>query len=126
MPDAYVDASVIVAVALGEPTAAVALRRLAAFDVLVSSPLLEAELGAALRRSDVVPDASLISRIEWVLPMRALGSEIDRVLDAGYVRGADCFHLASALYLSPQPFKMTFLTLDTRQRAVAKALGFKT
>ena len=58
--------------------------------------------------------------------MRPLSVEIERVLDAGYVRGAHCFHLASALYLSPQPSATTFLTLDTRQRAVAKALGFKT
>lgn len=126
MPEAYVDASVVVAVALGEPAASTALRRLAGFDVLTSSPLLEAELRATLRRSAVRLDSALVDRIEWVLPRRTLTGEIERVLRAGYVRGADCFHLASALYVSPEPSARTFLTLDTRQRAVAKALGFKT
>ncbi|MDQ8165550.1 MAG: hypothetical protein P3A28_07330 [Gemmatimonadota bacterium] len=40
--------------------------------------------------------------------------------------GADCSHLATALYLAPEQGAMTFLTLDSRQRAVAKVLGFKT
>jgi hypothetical protein len=41
-------------------------------------------------------------------------------------RGADCWHLATALYLSPDPSALTFLTLDLAQRHVAKALGFQT
>ena len=59
-------------------------------------------------------------------PDRPLSPEIRRVLQAGYLRGADCFHVASALYFMDDPTGNTFLTLDTRQRAVAKALGFKT
>jgi hypothetical protein len=46
------------------------------------------------------------------------------LLDAGYVRGADCWHLATALYLAPDAGDLVFLTLDLRQRAVAKTLGF--
>lgn len=123
---AYVDASVVVAIALGEPTAAAARRRLGEFTVLASSPLLEAELRAVLRRSSVAFDHELVDRIEWVLPPGSLSTEIARVLDVGYVRGADCYHLASALFRAATPSALTFLTLDTRQRAVAKALGFKT
>ena len=44
----------------------------------------------------------------------------------GYVRGADLWHLACALYVAASPGELTFLTLDERQRTVAKALGFKT
>ena len=65
-----------------------------------------------------------LDNIEFVKIERALSDEIDRVLAAGYLRGADCLHLATALYLSPIPAQLTFLTLDTSQRAVAKKLGF--
>jgi hypothetical protein len=68
----------------------------------------------------------LLHDIEWVFPPRSLSREIDRVLDVGYVRGADCWHLATALYLSPDPHQLVFLTLDQRQGEVAAALGFAT
>jgi hypothetical protein len=45
---------------------------------------------------------------------------------AGYLRGADCWHLATALYLAPNPSDLTFLTLDDTQRKIAKTLGFRT
>lgn len=67
-----------------------------------------------------------LSDLQWILPSRPLTREILRVLNAGYVRGADCWHLSSALYLAPDPGQATFLTLDVTQRKVAKALGFKT
>jgi len=117
---------VILAVALGEPTAPAAHRRLGSFAAVLSSPLLEAEVRSALRRSAVEADQKLVGRIQWIFPRRSLRAEIEQVLNAGYVRGADCFHLATALYLAPEPGAMTFLTLDSRQRAVARALGFKT
>jgi hypothetical protein len=45
------------------------------------------------------------------------------VLDAGYVRGADLWHLAVALFIDPER-EIDFLTLDERQRAVSRKLGF--
>ena len=57
---------------------------------------------------------------------RPLSEQIARVLEAGYVRGADCWHLATALYIAPDPGEIVFLTLDHRQRDIAKALGFAT
>jgi hypothetical protein len=42
------------------------------------------------------------------------------------VRGADCWHLATALYLAPDPGELTFVTLDAHQQSVAKSLGFRT
>lgn len=81
---------------------------------------------AALRR-EALPDAELdLSDIQWILPSRALTDEVERVLDAGCVRGADCWHLACALYLAQDSGEVTFLTLDLPQRKVAKALGFAT
>jgi len=122
---AYVDTSCLVAVAFGEPGAAALARRLERFDVLVASDLLEAELRSAFAREGVEPDPALLSGLSWVVPDRPLRAEIARVLAAGYVRGADCWHLASALYLAEDPAAMSFLTLDERQAAVAKALGFR-
>ena len=101
-------------------------RRLATFDVVHASDLLEAELRSACRRDQVAVDTRLFDELEVVFPPRTLGPEIMRVLEAGYVRGADCWHLATALYLAPDPSELTFITLDERQGAVAKALGFAT
>lgn len=124
MKIAYVDTSCLVAVALGERGAAAVERRLARFDRLVSSILLEAELRAALRREGVEGASRVLSSITWLLPDRPLSAEIAAVLEAGYVRGADCWHLATALYLAPEPSELSFMTLDERQRDVAALLGF--
>jgi len=124
MKIAYVDTSCLVAVALGERGAAAVERRLARFDRLVSSNLLEAELRAALRREGVEGASRVLSSITWLLPDRPLSAEIAAVLEAGYVRGADCWHLATALYLAPEPSELSFITLDERQRDVAALLGF--
>ena len=126
MSSAYVDSSCLVAIALHEHNAAALSRRLTSFGEIMASTLLEAELRSTLAREAKPLDEELLRRFSWILPERSLGAEIARVLDAGYVRGADCLHLASALYITADPATTTFLTLDSRQRAVAKALGFKT
>ena len=46
------------------------------------------------------------------------------MLEAGYLRGADLWHVAHALYVTPCPASLSFVTLDARQGAVAEALGF--
>ena len=125
MKVAYVDTSCLVAVAFGESGASALTRRLKGFDELVSANLLEAELRAAFARERVPANSSLPFSISWILPDRPLTDEIARVLDAGYVRGADCWHLATALYLAQEPDAISFITVDGRQAAVAKALGFR-
>ena len=122
---AYVDTSCLVAIAFGEAGATPLARRLARFDVLAASDLLEAELRSAFLRERVEPRLELLSGFTWVVPDRPLHEEIARVLAAGYVRGADCWHLASALYLAEDAAAISFLTLDERQAAVAKILGFR-
>ncbi len=124
MKAAYVDTSCFVAIAFGERGATALARRLAAFDELLASNLLEAELRAAFAREGIAEEPDALSAITWISPDRPLQPEIVRVLEAGYVRGADCWHLATALYLAPDPGELTFLTLDARQRGVAEALGF--
>jgi predicted nucleic acid-binding protein len=124
MTVAYVDTSCIVAIAFGERGASALARRLDTFDELVASNLLEAELHATFARERVAADASVLAGLTWIIPDRPLHEEIARVLDAGYMRGADCWHLASALYLTDDPGAIAFLTLDARQAKVAGVLGF--
>jgi PIN domain nuclease of toxin-antitoxin system len=124
MKAAYVDSSCLVAVAFGEAGSTSLRRSLRSYDVLLSSNLLEAELRAALRRESIKADpGALLSAISWVYPDRPLSSEITMVLDAGYVRGADLWHLAVALFIDPHR-EIAFLTLDTRQQEISDELGF--
>jgi predicted nucleic acid-binding protein len=120
----FVDTSCLVAVVFAEPGSEVVAARLERLDDLFASNLLEAELRATLRREGVEHDDDLLGGLAWVLPDRPLTTEIEAVLAAGQLRGADAWHLACALYLSPDPTELEFLTLDSRQATVAAALGF--
>jgi hypothetical protein len=59
-----------------------------------------------------------------VYPNRPLSDEFERVMVEGYVKGADLWHLACALFLAPEPKDLAFVTLDKRQEEVARRLGF--
>ena len=123
---AVVDTSCLVAVAFGEPAAPRTRARLGRFDRLFASALVEAELLAAFRREAVAADIADFTRgLALVSPDRPLSAELRRTADAGSLRGADMWHVACALFLSPDPGELTFLTLDDDQRAVARRLGFK-
>jgi hypothetical protein len=90
----------------------------------MSSNLLEAELRSAFARERVAPASAFLDWMAWVLPERPLTTELQRVLSAGYLRGADAWHVACALYMAGDPREVAFLTVDQHQRAVARALGF--
>lgn len=99
-------------------------RHLAGRERIFASNLLEAELRAALAREEVPWSAALVEPIDWILPSRPLGEEIARALGAGYLRGADLWHVACALYLTGAiGSPVEFLTLDARQQSVAATLG---
>ncbi len=123
MSVAYVDSSVFVALAFREPNAARLRRRLMAFERVVTSVLTEAELASALRREALTLPSSPLSGAELLGAPDPLAREIEEVLAAGYLRGADCWHVAVALNYSPDR-SVTFLSLDVAQRAVAAELGF--
>ena len=125
MSVAYVDTSVLAAIAFDEPGATAHAQRLDEFARLLSSNLLEAELRAAFARENLFFPENAIGGIEWILPNRSLTPEFARVLEAGYLRGADLWHVATALHASPQSGSLSFATLDARQSAVAEALGFQ-
>ena len=125
MSAAYVDSSALVAVALGEQGSEAVTRRLAGFARLYSSNLLEAELRSALTREGVAYSPRHVMHIRWIWTDRPLSNEMQTILDAGYLRGADLWHLAVALASTPDPEDVTFVTLDERQRTVAAELGFQ-
>ncbi len=102
-------------------------RRLEGFDELFSSNLLEAEFRASLVREEVDDATDLLSWFTWVLPDQPLSRELGEALAAGYLRGADLWHVGCALFLSDgKASDLHLLTLDDRQRAVAEQLGFPT
>jgi hypothetical protein len=124
---AYVDRSCLVALAFDEPGARKLAARLRRFDRLFSSNLLEAELRSALAREGVDAEIEgLLSWLTWVYPNRPLTAEYVRITAAGYLRGADLWHLANALFLAPNATDLSFLTLDARQGEMARRLGFST
>lgn len=126
MSVAYIDTSCLVAIAFGERGAAALKRRLRTFDELVAANLLEAELRAAFAREGADSADAALGGVSWILPDRPLSEEIATVLALGYVRGADCWHLATALYVAGTPGDLTFLTRDAAQKRAAARLGFKT
>ncbi len=70
--------------------------------------------------------SNLLSWITWILPNRPISAEIAAVLSAGYLRGAELWHVACALYLDQEAREIPFLTLDDRQGSIARELGFPT
>lgn len=122
----YADTSAIVSVAFREPGSLAVEQRLRGFSTITSSHLMEAELRAAYARNNLRFDPRYITGIIWVEPNRPLSAELASVLQVGYLRGADLWHVAAALYSADDPRDITFITLDARQQAVAAALGFRT
>ena len=125
MKAGYVDTSCLVAIAFDEPERTEVASRLGEHEMLLSSNLLEAEFRAALARESADLDEALFSWITWVLPDRPLSVEITRVLRTAYLRGADLWHLSTAIYVTSDPGDLTFLTLDRQQAEVAEVLGFR-
>jgi predicted nucleic acid-binding protein len=124
MKTAYVDTSCLVAVAFGEAGSARLAKSLRSYDRLLASNLLEAELRSVFQRERIAREPTeLLSAISWVHPDRTLSAEMTAILSIGYVRGADLWHLAVALFLDPKR-EIDFMTLDKRQRDVSRKLGF--
>ncbi|MEM7583217.1 MAG: PIN domain-containing protein [Acidobacteriota bacterium] len=124
---AYVDTSCLVAIALGEPGSEKLAERLAALERLFASDLVEAEFRATMVREGLGNQGDdLLSWLTWFFPDRKLTREIRSASQYRYVRGADLWHLAAALFLADQePSQLIFATLDHRQHEVATEIGFR-
>ena len=119
------DSSVLVAITFQEDGSEALQDWLNDFDGLMCSELVEAEVRSACSRERVTIDPTIFSDIDWILPNRRISGEIASVLSTGHLTGADLWHVATALYFSPEPSDLVFLTLDMRQRNVADAVGFR-
>ena len=116
----------MLAIILREPGWEELPARLGGFSRLRSSNLLESEVRSAYAREKKSFDEDDLSRIELIFPDRSLRPEIEKALSAGYLRGADLHHVATALYMAREPESVAFVTLDKQQGKVAAALGFRT
>lgn len=127
MTQFYVDSSVLVALLLEQHSHKVYSNLLSKSEGNYSSFLLEAEVSAAAAREKVSPDDAeeFIDLISQVIPERSLRMEYRQIFQAGFCRGADACHLATALYLDPETKNLTFLTADKEQAGLARAVGFK-
>ena len=123
---AYVDSSAILAIEFREDGFQGVSDRIGEHADIIASNLVEAEIRVAAARERRHFNQPLHSNITWIYPNRPLTSEFNRVLRVGYLRGADLWHIAVALFASPDPSQISFITLDARQRDVARELGFQT
>ena len=126
MSVAYIDTSALVAIQFNEYGSEILIQILAQYSEVVSSNLLEAELRSACARENHELSKSLLDSIDWILPDRPLTDELIKVLNAGYLQGADLLHVATALYVASNADEVVFATLDQRQKDVAGELGFRT
>lgn len=127
MTCAYIDTSYLVAILFKEPGHEKLAKKLACFATLISSNLLEAEVIATFKRENFDPNEfkKIKGSISWVLPNRVLSDELQSLHSHGYLKGADLWHVACALYVKARIEDVTFLTLDKKQQIIAKKVGFK-
>ena len=123
---AYIDSSAILAIEFREDGYQGVSDRIGEHADIVASNLVEAEIRAVAARERRTFNQPLRSNITWIYPNRPLTREFDRVLRVGYLRGADLWHVAVALYAFPDPSQISFITLDERQLEVARKIGFQT
>lgn len=129
MTTAYVDSSVLLAIAFAETGTTLLRRMLGRHDHLVSSDLIVAECLSAGDREKIARSTMLeaLHPIGRILPSRSLAPEMAEALDEGYLRGADLWHIACALFIAGEDrAELPFLSRDASQRRVARRLGFPT
>jgi predicted nucleic acid-binding protein len=129
MTAAYLDSSFLLAILFDEPRSGSLRRILGRFDRVFSSDLILAECLSAATRERIDPNAVLASlrAVCVVLPPRSLEAEILEATGLGYLRGADLWHVACALFLADAArSEVAFLSRDSVQRKIAGRLGFST
>jgi predicted nucleic acid-binding protein len=126
----YVDTSVLVCVFFTEnhPLVNHFSDTLNNADEVLSSSLLEAEFLSVIKREGLPLKESLtlLEPVSLIIPERSLLVELKHIFDLSYLRGADAYHLATALYLDPSAKNLSFLTADKEQQDAAQKLGFST
>lgn len=127
MNRAYVDSSAFLAAGLGEPAAARMALVMRSQETLFTSPLTVAEVASALRREGMPVDGAqrLLATARLWTPSTELARQCEEALDAGRLRGADLWHVVTAMDVAGAARReLLFITLDDAQRDVAGRLGF--
>ncbi len=128
MSVAYIDTSYLLSIIFGEPRAPALRTALRRYRTLLAGDLLVAEASSAAAREGIEPATILaaIEAVSIVLPDRTLERESAEVLAHGYLRGADLWHVACAMFVAgPARSELTFLTRDATQKRVARRVGFR-
>lgn len=123
----YIDSSVIISILFSEEVHSGLWANYQQATYALSSHLLEAEVySAAVREGRTFESAQeTMQRITFANIDRSLDEELQKVFSAGYSKGADALHLATALYLDPTAKNLLFLTADSNQKFIAQKLGFR-
>ena len=128
MKAAFLDTSVMAAILFEEPGSPELFGIVSGLESLYASDLLEAEIRSAAAREGIDPQAvdRALLKLKWIHPDRSLTQELKQAVSTGiFLRGADLWHLACALYLAGDPSSMPFVTLDGAQAQAAARLGFQ-
>ena len=121
---AYIDTSVPMAIHYNEPAGVGIARRLNNVQMMMSSPILEAELLWATD-NDGLPDIRRqTARFLWVMPHDTPTVEIGRVHRVANLEPLRLWHLAIALQAKRHLPGLAFMTLDEQQQSAAQELGF--
>lgn len=129
MSTAYTDSSFFLSMILGQTDSSDLRVVFAGYDRVVSGDLIVAECLSLARREAMDVDAVLaaLDSVSLVHPARSLATEIRQALDEAYLRGADVWHVACALFVAADTqSEIAFLSRDRSQRRVANHLGFQT
>ena len=121
---AYVDSSLIIATLFQDGPARSIKKLWLSADRFVSSYLLEVEVLSAATRERfalelVEPELRKIGYVRT----HSLATESKVILGKGYLRGADLYHVATALWIQNKHTGLKFLSLDEKQLVVARKVG---
>lgn len=125
MPWVYIDSSVVVASLFDELPSN--QRFMGSSEKFLSSFLMESEVLSAAKREGLDLDlvTKELKKISFVRT-ESLLIQLSEIFKVGYLRGADAYHLATAMWIQGKHSGLKFYTLDKRQKEVASTLGFKT
>ncbi len=123
---AYIDTSLLIGLKFDKAPGEL-IRMVHEYDFFAGELLIAEMLAFGKRES--IPEGLIwdaVKGISWIIPEGSLADQLARIVRYGYTRGADLWHLACAIYLSPNSKDLAFLTLDEHQRGLASRLGFST
>ena len=124
---AYIDTSVFINVLLSQQGYKYFHTIMKRCKKLLSSPLIEAEVLTTCQRENFDQKQAIeaLKEITLCFVEKSLIEKYEMILKECNLKGADAYHLATALYLDPSREFLHFLTDDLKQKEAAKKKGFK-